>query len=88
MWEGALHSLLSGILVRKYVCSRCFEKKLTTDSTKDFLDTHGSKEAKEDIGTVLYPSICDICFSLTGPKTSVNLRCTVSRSVRVRVMQE
>ncbi|KAI0352490.1 hypothetical protein OH77DRAFT_1513260 [Trametes cingulata] len=42
----------------------------------DYLDAHDTKEAKDAIGEALYPSLCEVCLSLTAPKTSVDLRCT------------
>lgn len=45
---------------------------------KDFLDERNTKAAKDAIGEALLPVLCDVCFSLTAPKTSVDFRCTVS----------
>ncbi|KAH9933688.1 hypothetical protein B0H21DRAFT_825760 [Amylocystis lapponica] len=43
----------------------------------DFLDEHeDSVDVKEAIASALYPTLCDICFSLTAPMMSVELRCT------------
>ncbi|KAI0820712.1 hypothetical protein BC628DRAFT_1395979 [Trametes gibbosa] len=42
----------------------------------DYLDAQDSTEAKDAIGEALYPSLCEICLSLTAPKTSSDLRCT------------
>ncbi|KAH9917500.1 uncharacterized protein B0H18DRAFT_883766 [Fomitopsis serialis] len=36
-----------------------------------------SISAKDTIADALYPTLCDICFSLTAPMQSVDLRCTV-----------
>ncbi|CCL98019.1 uncharacterized protein FIBRA_00012 [Fibroporia radiculosa] len=61
LWEEVLNSLLSGVL--------------------DFLEEAENDEvrsitAKDAIATALYPILCDLCFSLTAPMMSVNLRCT------------
>ncbi|KAM5540703.1 hypothetical protein V8D89_005734 [Ganoderma adspersum] len=42
----------------------------------DFLDDHHTTEAKDAIGDILLPTLSDICFSLSAPRTSVDLRCT------------
>ncbi|KAI0640582.1 hypothetical protein C8Q79DRAFT_445049 [Trametes meyenii] len=42
----------------------------------DFLDENDTKQVKSATGEALYPSICEVCFSLTAPMTSVDLRCT------------
>ncbi|KAI0368429.1 hypothetical protein BV20DRAFT_1054014 [Pilatotrama ljubarskyi] len=42
----------------------------------DYLDARDTKEAKDAIADALYPSLCEVCLSLTAPKTSVDLRCT------------
>ncbi|KAI0666118.1 hypothetical protein C8Q78DRAFT_1061541 [Trametes maxima] len=42
----------------------------------DFLDESDTKDVKSAIGEALYPSICELCFSLTAPKTNIDLRCT------------
>ncbi|KAI8984848.1 hypothetical protein BD414DRAFT_489438 [Trametes punicea] len=42
----------------------------------DFLDAHATKSFKDAIGVALYPSLGEMCFSLTAPMTSVDLRCT------------
>ncbi|RDX43083.1 hypothetical protein OH76DRAFT_1410522 [Lentinus brumalis] len=42
----------------------------------DFLDAHQTKAAKDAVGEALFPVLCGICFSLTAPKTGVDLRCT------------
>ncbi len=44
---------------------------------QDYLDDHDTKDVKDMIGSALYPYLCEICFSLSAPKTSVDLRCTV-----------
>ncbi|OJT04411.1 hypothetical protein TRAPUB_4867 [Trametes pubescens] len=43
---------------------------------QDYLDDHDTKDVKDMIGSALYPYLCEICFSLSAPKTSVDLRCT------------
>ncbi|KAH9887682.1 hypothetical protein C8Q73DRAFT_712867 [Cubamyces lactineus] len=42
----------------------------------DFLDTHDTKGSKNAVGEALYPALSDMCFSLSAPKTCVDLRCT------------
>ncbi|KAI0771692.1 hypothetical protein BD413DRAFT_613184 [Trametes elegans] len=42
----------------------------------DYLDSYETKDAKEYVGEALYASMCDVFFSLSAPKTSVDLRCT------------
>ena len=44
---------------------------------QDFLDENDTKRAKDAIGEFLFPTLGDICFSLTAPRTGVDLRCTV-----------
>ncbi|OSX62709.1 hypothetical protein POSPLADRAFT_1100753, partial [Postia placenta MAD-698-R-SB12] len=61
LWETVLESLLAGVL--------------------DFLEEAGADKikiakAKDAVANTLYSSICDICFSLTAPMMSVDLRCT------------
>ncbi|TFY62347.1 hypothetical protein EVJ58_g3922 [Rhodofomes roseus] len=44
----------------------------------DLLDEYKNKSsaAKNAIASALYPTLCDICFSLSAPMQSVDLRCT------------
>ncbi|KAI0333417.1 hypothetical protein GY45DRAFT_1359668 [Cubamyces sp. BRFM 1775] len=42
----------------------------------DFLDMHDKKGPKDAVGEALYPALSDMCFSLTAPKTCVDIRCT------------
>ncbi|KAI0717578.1 hypothetical protein C8T65DRAFT_737905 [Cerioporus squamosus] len=42
----------------------------------DFLDAHDAKAVKDAVGEALFCSLCDVCFSLTAPRTGVDLRCT------------
>ncbi|KAI0773578.1 hypothetical protein C8Q74DRAFT_1265430 [Fomes fomentarius] len=42
----------------------------------DFLDIAKTKEAKDVVGDTLFPILCDVCFSLSAPRTGVDLRCT------------
>lgn len=48
-----------------------------THIMQDYLDNHDTKDVKDMIGAALYPYLCEVCFSLSAPKTSVDLRCTV-----------
>ncbi|KAI1792565.1 hypothetical protein LXA43DRAFT_972482 [Ganoderma leucocontextum] len=43
----------------------------------DFLDDNHTTETKDAIGDALLSTLGDICFSLSAPRTSVDLRCTV-----------
>ncbi|KAL6306614.1 hypothetical protein BKA93DRAFT_149887 [Sparassis latifolia] len=40
----------------------------------DFLDNSDNETAKSSIGAALYPTLCEICFSLSAPMMSVDLR--------------
>ena len=51
---------------------------LTVRREQDFLDENNTKDAKDAIGDSLFAVLSDICFSLTAPRTGVDLRCTVS----------
>ncbi|RPD70368.1 hypothetical protein L226DRAFT_230828 [Lentinus tigrinus ALCF2SS1-7] len=42
----------------------------------DFLDAHDNRATKDAVGKTLFSILCDVCFSLTAPKTGVDLRCT------------
>ncbi|OBZ66573.1 hypothetical protein A0H81_13373 [Grifola frondosa] len=42
----------------------------------DLLDSNDNNDVKDAIALALYPTICDICFSLTAPKIAVDLRCS------------
>ncbi|TBU29160.1 hypothetical protein BD311DRAFT_806382 [Dichomitus squalens] len=42
----------------------------------DYLDNNATTEAKDALGDALIPVLGDLCFSLSAPKTSVDLRCT------------
>ncbi len=78
LWESVLYALLSGVLVSGHV--GCCPNPLVLISPccwKDFLDAHQTKAAKDAVGEALFPVLCGICFSLTAPKTGVDLRCTV-----------
>ncbi|KAH9841104.1 uncharacterized protein C8Q71DRAFT_439295 [Rhodofomes roseus] len=60
-WEDVLTSLLSGVLDLLDECES---------------DKNKSSAAKNAIASALYPTLCDICFSLSAPMQSVDLRCT------------
>ncbi|CDO76346.1 hypothetical protein BN946_scf185011.g10 [Trametes cinnabarina] len=42
----------------------------------DFLDDHDTNHTKTCIGEALFSALGEACFSLTAPKTNVDLRCT------------
>ncbi|KAI0957280.1 hypothetical protein AcW1_005724 [Taiwanofungus camphoratus] len=42
----------------------------------DYLDENNTDKNKQTVADVLYPALCDICFSLTAPMMSVDLRYT------------
>ncbi|KAJ3009534.1 hypothetical protein NUW54_g2748 [Trametes sanguinea] len=42
----------------------------------DFLDANDNQEVKSSIGEALFSALGETCFSLSAPKTDVDLRCT------------